>query len=146
MLSSESEILIPQLKFQPPDLQLEFCVNAAKDTKQNHLLFLAATTLRATQEEAGPRGMTRSPSWNSAAESGASYQPRGDRARSRHSWRGCGALPSAEEQKLKCPNGNHLGSNPQSNNLTKEAGPAGEKKSPSKLWRWPSPHHEKNSE
>lgn len=62
MLSSESEILIPQLKFQPPDLQLEFCVNAAKDTKQKQPLVLEVASLRATQQEPGPRGTTRSPS------------------------------------------------------------------------------------
>lgn len=98
MLSSESEILIPQLKFQPPDLQLEFCVSAAKDTKQKHLLFLEVASLRATQQEPGPRGMRRSPSGNIAAESGASYRPGGDQVHSRHSWRGCGALPSAESK------------------------------------------------
>lgn len=114
MLSSESEILIPQLKFQAPDIHLELCVNEAKDTKQNHLLFLEVAPLRATQQEPGPRGTTRSPSWNTAAELGASYQPKGDWVRSRHSWRGCGALPSAEEQKLN--DGNPLGSNLQPNN------------------------------
>lgn len=103
-------------KFQPLDLQLQFCLNATEDTKQNHLLVLEVAALRDTQCEPGPRGMMRSPSWNTEAELGASYQPRGDQVHSRRSWIGCGASPSAGEQKSKCPDGNPLGSNPQPNN------------------------------
>lgn len=56
-------------------LQMEFCLNATEDINQNHLLVPDAPSLRDTQLEPGPRGMMRSPSWNTEAALGASYQP-----------------------------------------------------------------------
>lgn len=133
-------------KFQPLDLQLEFCLNATEDTKQNHLLVVEVTTLRDTQLEPGPRGMMRSPSWNTEAGSGASYQPGGDQVHSRHSWIGCGALPSAGEQNWNVTMEilwDQIHS-PTAKQRRFAQPKKSRRKPPSKLWRCPSAHHHKN--